>query len=322
LSKTVANNLAADDNRRRFVSQCFQPGIWQLLSGTVIKESSMIRIVTDTLSDLPQAIVDTYKIVLVPLYVHFGQESFRDRIDLSGDAFYQRLASSTVLPTTSGPSVGDFLQAYQSVLADEPKATILSIHFASTLSSTFSTARQAANLFEKARIHIFDTLSGSLAQGMMVLEAARMAIEGAAVDAILARLGAMRERMQLLLTPTTLDYLAKGGRIGRAAHLVGTLLDIKPVLRLKDGIVEPCERHRTHKRAVTALRDMVLKEVGDKTGLHLAVGHGRDQEAYQWLTDELRTMLKPEVFLSGSITAAFGTHLGPGIVGAGWWAPT
>jgi len=282
----------------------------------------VIRILTDTLSDLPQEIVDTYPITLVPLYIHFGQEAFRDRLDLSGDEFYRRLASSSKLPTTSSPSVGDFQQTYQSLLAEDLKTTILSIHIASTLSGTISSAQQAADLLPGANIYIFDTLSGSLAEGLMVLEAARMASEGAAIDAILARLSAMREGMQLLLTPSTLDYIAKGGRIGRAAHLVGTMLDIKPILRLKDGVVEPCGRHRTHKRAVAALRDLAIKEAGGNPGLHLAVGHGWDKEAYQWLADELRTALKPKVFLSGSIAAAFGTHLGPGIVGAGWWAPS
>lgn len=281
----------------------------------------MIRILTDTLSDLPQEIVDTYHIALVPLYVHFGQEAFRDRVDLSSDEFYKHLASSPRLPTTSSPSVGDFQQVYQSLLADDPKATILSIHIASTLSGTISSARQAADLLPGADIHIFDTLSGSLAEGMMVLEAARMASEDATLNAILTRLAAMREGMQLLLTPSTLDYVAKGGRIGRAAHLVGTMLDIKPILRLKDGVVEPCGRYRTHKRAVTALRDLAIKGASGKPGLHLAVAHGCDEESYQWLADELRTALKPEVFLSGDIAAAFGTHLGPGIVGTGWWAP-
>lgn len=281
----------------------------------------MITILTDSLSDLSREIMDTYHITQVPLYVHFGQEAFRDRVDLSGDEFYRRLTSSPRLPTTSSPSVGDFQQAYQRILADNPETTILSIHVASTISGTISSARQAANLLSGANIHIFDTLSGSLAEGLMVLEAARMASEDAALDAILDRLAAMREGMQLLLTPSTLDYIAKGGRIGRAAHLVGTMLDIKPILRFKDGVVEPCGRHRTHKRAVAAMRDMAIKEAGGKSRLHLAVAHGCDEEAYQWLTDELRTALKPDVFLSGGISAAFGTHLGPGIVGTGWWAP-
>lgn len=281
----------------------------------------MIRILTDTLSDLPQEVVDAYSITQVPLYIHFGQEAFRDHIDLSGDEFYRRLASSPRPPTTSSPSVGDFQQAYQSLLAADPPATILSIHIAGTLSGTLSSARQAADLLPGANIHIFDTLSGSLAEGLMVLEAARMASKNATLDAILARLVAMREGMQLLLTPSTLDYIARSGRIGRAAHLVGTMLDIKPVLRLKDGVVEPCERYRTHKRAVAALRDLAIKEAGGKPGLHLAMGHGCDEEACQWLADELRTALKPAIFLSGSIAAALGTHLGPGIVGAGWWAP-
>ncbi|MBN1428020.1 MAG: DegV family protein [Anaerolineae bacterium] len=281
----------------------------------------MIKIVTDTLSDLPQEIVDTYAITLVPLYVHFGQEVYRDRFDLGSDEFFRHLASSPTLPTTSSPSVGDFQQVYQNLLADDPAANILSIHFAGTLSGTLSSARQAVDLLRGAKIHLFDTLSGSLAQGLMVLEAARMAIKGATVDAVLSRLTNMRERMQLLLTPSTLDYLAKGGRIGRAAHLVGSLLDIKPVLRLKDGIIEPCERHRTHKRAVAAIRDLVIKDALDKSDLHLAVGHGCDEEACQWLADELCAALKPRVFLRGSIAATIGTHLGPGTVGAGWWVP-
>lgn len=281
----------------------------------------MIKIITDTLSDLPQDLLDANHVALIPLYVHFGQEAYRDRIDLSSDGFFRRLASSPTLPTTSSPSVGDFQVAYRSLLADDPKATILSIHFASTLSGTINSARQAADLLPDTNIHIFDTMSGSLAEGLMVLEAARMAHEDATLNAILARLSAMRDGMQLLLTPSTLDYIAKGGRIGRAEHLVGTLLDIKPILRLKNGIVESGERFRTHKRAVIALRDKAIAGARGKPGLQLAVAHGSDEEWYQWLADELRTALKPDVFLSGDIAATIGTHLGPGIVGTGWWAP-
>ena len=295
--------------------------LWDYAGGLPSNRCPMIKIITDTLSDLPQDLVDANHIALIALYVHFGQEAYRDRIDLSGEEFFKRLASSPILPTTSSPSVGDFQAAYQSLLADDPETTILSIHFASTLSGTINSARQAAALLPNANVHIFDTLSGSLAQGLMVLEAARMAREGATFDAILARLEAMRSGMQLLLTPSTLDYLAKGGRIGHAAHLVGTLLDIKPVLRLKDGVLEPCERLRTHKRAVSAIRDLVIQDARDKPELHLAVGHGDDEPWCQWLADELRTALKPDVFLSGGITSAIGTHLGPGTVGAGWWVP-
>jgi DegV family protein with EDD domain len=282
----------------------------------------MIRIIADTLSDLPQEIVDAYNISLIPLHIHFGQEVYRDRIDLDGNEFFTRLASAPKLPTTSSPSVGDFLSAYRSLLADDPEATILSIHIASTLSGTVASAHQAVSQLTNANIHIFDTLSGSLAEGLMVQEAARMASEGASLDDILSQLSAMRAHMQMLITPSSLDYLAKGGRIGRAAHLVGTLLDIKPVLRLKGGVFEPIKQLRTHKRAVTALRDLAIEDAGGKSGLHLAIGHGQDKEAYQWLAEELQAILQPEILLCGGIGAAIGTHLGPGVTGTAWWFPS
>ncbi|MBN1310965.1 MAG: DegV family protein [Anaerolineae bacterium] len=281
----------------------------------------MIKIVTDTLSDLPQEIVDQYNICLIPLHINFGQEVYRDRFDISGDEFFRRLASAPQLPTTSSPSVGDFLLAYQSILADDPETIILSIHIAGTLSGTITSARQAVNQLTGANIHIFDTLSGSLGEGLMVQEAGRMALEDAPLDDILSRLAAMRAQMQMLITPSSLDYLAKGGRIGRAAHLVGTLLDIKPVLRLTGGIFEPIKQLRTHKRAVAALRDLAIEDARGKPGLHLAVGHGEDEEAYQWLAGELLTALQPEMLLRGGIGAVIGTHLGPGVAGTAWWFP-
>lgn len=280
----------------------------------------MIKVVTDTLSDIPQDVADEYRIPLIPVYVVFGQETFRERFDLSSEEFCRRLVSSPQHPTTSQPSVGDFLRFYQDALADDPDATILSIHLASTLSGTIESARQAAAQL-KADIHIFDTLSGSLAEGLMVVEAARLARTSHSLEAILARLAAMRDGMQLYLTPETLGYLAKGGRIGRAAHLVGTMLDIKPLLRLRGGIIEPYERHRTRRRVVTSLRDLVLRSARGKPGLHLAVGHFAAEEEARRLADELLAELEPESFLFGSIGAAIGAHLGPGTLGAGWWLP-
>ncbi len=282
----------------------------------------MIRIVSDTLANLPPEIVDRYQIPLAPQYVVFGEESYRELFDMSASEFYSRQAVAAKLPYTSAPSPGDFEVIYGAILREDPRATILSIHPSAEVSGTVRSALPAAAMFPDADIHVFDTRSASLGQGLMVLEAARMAEEGADLPAILARLEAMRDAMRVRFVVATLEYLAKGGRIGRAAHLIGAMLDIKPVLALNDGVVEPHARFRTHRRALAALQEEVISDAKGKPGLHLAVMHAACEDECRAFTEAVCAELSPAVFLTGELSPAVGAHVGPGTLGVCWYYPS
>ncbi len=281
----------------------------------------MIKIVTDTDSNLPQDIVDKYNIPMAPIAVTIGDQTWIERFEISDSEFYQRMIASPILPRTSQPSVGDFEKVYRQVAAENPGAAILSIHISSTLSGTLESARQAAGLLPELDIRLFDTRSCSIGQALQVAEAARMAHAGASYEEIAARLEDMRDKMQAYFMVDTLEYLAKGGRIGKAAHLVGTLLDMKPILTLRNGVVEAYARHRTRKRALAALDELVTKGAQGKKGLHLGIVHAVCEADARRLADSWREKLQPEVLLFAELGPGIGVHTGPGTIGVCWYSP-
>lgn len=277
-----------------------------------------VRIVTDTTAGLPNDILERYNIPNVAQYVHFGDEALREEYEVDAATFYARQAAAPELPKTSAPSVGDMLEAYQQVLDESPGATILSIHPSTDVSGTVRSARPAAAEFPDADIRIFDTRSVSIGLGLMVWEAARMAERGASPDAIMARMEAMRDGTQIYFVVDTLEYLAKGGRIGRATHLVGSLLDIKPVLALCDGVVESYSRARTRRRSLSMLQEMAIQGAGERPGLRLGLAHAVCADEVAPMAEAFRTQLDPEVFLYSDLGPSIGVHAGPGTVAVGW----
>lgn len=287
-----------------------------------------IRIVTDSDANLPPEVVEEYGIEVAPIHLVFGDEVLRERVDLTDAEAYARMAAMPDLPKTSQPPVGEFTTIYERLLRENPGAAVLSIHISSALSGTITSARQAAALLPDETgltgdFHFFDTRSASLGQGLMVRQAAEMARQGAGVEAILARLADMRERMQAFFVLETIDYLARGGRIGKASHLVGNLLGIKPVLWVNEGIIDAHSRYRTWRRAVRAMKDIVLRETGGRPapGLQLGVVHAVSEQAAQQFASALCDELQPEVFLLGEIGPGLGVHTGPGALGVCWYIP-
>jgi len=281
----------------------------------------LIKIVTDANTNLPREIVDEYGITMVPAYVIFGQEALREYFELDSAGFFARLSENHALPTTSQPSIGDFQIVYRRILEEFPGATILSIHITSLGSGTFSSAQQAAKLLTEADIRLFDTRSFSLSQGLMVYEAARMARQGASPDDILARLADMRDRMQTYFVLDTLEYVYKGGRVGVATHMLGTLLDIKPVLTIRDGAIVPHSRHRTRTRAFAALRDMALEGGRGKRALRVSVMYALHDQYARELAEELKAALDIETLIVGDVGPALSVYTGPGALGVAWYAP-
>jgi DegV family protein with EDD domain len=233
------------------------------------------------------------------------------------------MAASKVLPKTSQPSPGDFKTVFERLLADDPGAAIVCVLVSGGVSGTVESAHQAAAMLPGAAIHVFDTRSVSLGQGLMAVRAAQMACQGAGLDAILGALGTLRDRTQVVFAVKTLDNLAKGGRIGRASFLLASALEIKPLLTMRDGVLDAHSRHRTWGRALGALRDLVIEDVlaaraqASRT-LYLGVAHADNDSEARSLADALADALHPDVALFSEISLGLGVHSGVGALGACW----
>jgi DegV family protein with EDD domain len=277
-----------------------------------------VHVVTDSTADLPAGLVEAegLDITIVPLNVHFGAETFRDKIDLTNEEFFRRLATSPVLPTTSQPAVGDFEAAYRRLAADG--GPIVSIHISSRLSGTYQAARLAAGTLggEGATVAVVDSLNTSLGLGFLVIAAARQARAGAGLAEIVAQVERMVPQIHLVFLVDTLEYLQRGGRIGRAQALLGSLLSIKPILRLDEGQVVPLRRERTRARALDALV-AVASDLERVTTLGV-IHSGAPADARtlaERLAPAVRPPLTPEAILISEFGPVVGTHTGPGAVG-------
>lgn len=272
-----------------------------------------IAIVTDSTCDIPREAAEKAGITIVPLSVIHGEKSYLDGLDLTPATFYPLLKSSNALPTTSQPSPAQFQATYERVL--ETASEIVSIHISSELSATPSSARMAAEAIGAGRIHVVDSGFVSYALGLQVLQAANLAREGLTAQQLVDRLGRMRSSMELVFTLDTLHYLQKGGRIGLASALLGTVLGIKPVLRVEDGHLVPAGKARGTKAALTSVVDLLESRYG-KERVMVAVGHGAAPENASLLGDMVLARLNVEGPVGTfEIGAVVGTHAGPGTAG-------
>jgi DegV family protein with EDD domain len=279
---------------------------------------SNVRIVTDTTATLPPGYAAAHGIEVVPQIIVFGEESFREDVDLSYDEFIRRLKASPQLPKTAAPSVGDIINAYELQLS--AARTVISIHPSIEVSGTVRSALNAkAESFPGADIRVIDTrtVAGNLAS--MVIAAAEWAEGGVDADQIVNRLTALIPRGRTYFLVATLEYLQKGGRIGGASALIGSMLQIKPILELKSGRVEALEKVRTYHHALARLKELVLEQCPRSPDAYLCVMHSDDFEGAQRLANDLQSSLKigdiPIYLCSASIT----THAGPGTVAVGFF---
>lgn len=278
----------------------------------------MIRIVTDSTSNLPESIIKEYGITVVPTYLHFGGETYLDGVTMSTSEFYKRLVASAEPPTTSQIPVKDFAEVYQKIGQESPGAEILSVHLSHHLSGTIESARQAAASVPGVTIQLYDTLSITLGAGLHVLEAAKLAKAGKSMGEIVGRLDVLRDGMRLFWTVETLEYLARSGRIGRAARFLGTMLDVKPILSIKNGTIDPHSRQRSRQKAIATIREMLTADCKGKRGVQLAVMHTASQQEAQQTAEELRAEIAPDVLLINELTPAVGLYAGPGMLGFAW----
>jgi len=273
-----------------------------------VADRQNVLVVTDSTADIPRQWADDLGIVVVPLTVMFGTESFRDGIDLSPTEFLDRLREAPTLPTTSQPPVTAFETVFRD--ARERGQDVVCVTISADLSGTHNAARLAADAVDPERIRIVDSRAMTMQEGWVAIAAARRAREGASFDQVAEAAEAAISRARLYAVLRTLDYVHKGGRIGRAQQLVGSALAIKPILGVVDGIVTPVERVRTWKKAVTRVAELVTPTPTD-----ILVIHSDNLDDAQGVAAKLRQMYPDATIDIGWAGAAITTYAGPGAVG-------
>jgi DegV family protein with EDD domain len=271
-----------------------------------------IGVVTDSTADLQADVQERLGVAVVPLIINWDGQTYRDKIDLSQAEFYRRLRTSKTLPRTGAPSLAAFEAVFREQLKQHP--AVVSVNLAAGLSGTYEVARRAAESVDPQRIAVVDSGSVSVCLGWLAEIAANLAREGAALADIVERLEAARGRLRILALLETLEFLQRGGRIGRAAALAGTLLSVKPILSVNDGEVAPVERVRTMNGALRRLVELVVAQGPvERLGVIDADSAANAAEVERHLRERY-----PDLGVQrGELGPVVGTHGGPGVVGVG-----
>ena len=275
----------------------------------------MIKIATDSTCDLPVECYEEHDITVVPINIQFGTETFEDGVTIDRPSFYQRIAKTGKLPSTSQPSAGQFETHYRQMMADGA-TDILSLHVTARLSGTLQSAELAKGMLEgEVRVHPFDSACGSAGLGFMTLEAARMIDEGQGVAEILARLEVLRERMNIVLTLKDLRFAQMSGRVGRLQSSLASLLNVKPIVVLQEGIIDVNEKVRSQRRALERMLDIVAERVGTRQPVNLAVIHAESKEEGQDLLERAKRCFNCQQTFLANLTTSLVVHFGPGTLG-------
>jgi DegV family protein with EDD domain len=276
-----------------------------------------IRVVTDSACDLPPALVEQYGIDIVPLTIRFGDEELVDRQDLTPTEFWARCAKSPVLPETAAPSPGAFEDAFRRAVADGCDGVVC-VNLSSALSATIQAAEMAARAVADAiPVRVVDSQSLTMGQGVMVLAAARMAQEGKGLDDVAGAAQDLVGRVRVYGALDTLENLKKGGRVGGAQAMIGTMLSIKPIIEVSSGKVEPESKQRTRGKSLAYLVSKV-RDAGEVE--QLAVMHGDAPDLEEFL-DLLADVYPRDQIIVGDIGAVIGTHGGPRVIGVTFVVP-
>jgi len=275
-------------------------------------------IVLDSTADFPDASEHFANWRVVPLYVNFDTDSYKDGVELTAHEFYERLRASPQLPTTSQPTPGDFLATYEELGAYE---RILSIHIASNLSGTFQSAGTAAAQLGDNRVRTIDSESASVAISMLALAVQRRLERGTTDEEIDALVERYLLEYGLLFTVDTLEFLARGGRIGKAKAFAGQLLNVKPILSIRDGEVLPVKRVRGNRRAFQEFVNALETKTRDEPGLRIGIAHADAPERMAELEKMVRD-IRPQakIEMETALGAVIGAHAGPGTVGFFWFS--
>jgi len=271
----------------------------------------LVRIVTDSTCDLPAHIANELAITVVPLYVHFGTETYRDSIDLTTDDFYQKLAQSSVLPITSSPSPGEFAEVYDRLAEETDEILIITI--SSKLSATYKAALEANEVrISKARLEIIDSQSAIVWLGLITIAAAKVAQAGASLDEVIDVTRSSMQRVDFRTAFDTLEYLKRGGRIGTAQAFLGTMLKLNPVLTIRNGSTEGVARFRSRAKAIDYLCNFTMSFSNVE---EIAIEDATTPDEVEILVERLSSRFPPNNIYQTKVSPVIGTHVGPRVLG-------
>ena len=277
-----------------------------------------IAVVTDSSAYIPGEALGGLNIPVIPVWLIWGDERFRDGVDIDPPTFYHRLQESEVFPTTSQPSAGEFEDFFRQVGAEAD--AIVGVFLTSKLSGTVASAQVAKVQLPELNIRIVDSLSVSMGLGFIVLAAARAAAAGKSLDDVVATAEAMRDRMHLLFVVDTLEYLHRGGRIGGAKWLVGTALSIKPLLHFEDGTIAPLAQVRTKRKAIARMLEVVEERLGGKRMAEASVVDANSPQEGDAVAEQVKERFGVSTVYRTVLSPAIGTHGGPGTIVIAFYA--
>ncbi len=277
-----------------------------------------VALVTDSTTYLPKDYLAKYVIRVVPAMILWPGEELRDGVDIQPDEFYDRLKTAAEMPTTSQPSPAAVKEVFDDLLAEGYE--ILAIFISRKLSGTFASAEQALAMLPNQPVEIIDSRTGSMGAGWPILAAARAAAAGASLGECKAIAERALDNIGIVLLVDTLEFLHRGGRIGRAQRFLGTALSLKPILEVVDGEFLGLERVRTRRKALERLVDLLVERIGGRSPVHLAVLHANAMDMAKQLLERAAVQVNPTETLIASVSPAVGAHLGPGTVGLAFMA--
>ena len=280
-----------------------------------------IAIITDTDSSLPIDLAARHGIVQVPISIRFGDDTFRDGVDITAKEVFARIDRESSLPQTAAPSPGEFQQAFERAFADGAES-IICLNISREVSATCDAAMLAAQELEGRDITVIDTRQLSMGQGFMVLEAAQAVAAGASKDEAIARAMSVGERAHLFGALSTLKYLALGGRVSQFAAMAGAVLNIRPILTVRNGKLDLLEKARTRRRAWARVIELTSEAMGGRCAAQMAVLHAAAPDEALELAAELRAQLEcPEEIMVCELMPGLSVHTGAGMVGVSFITP-
>lgn len=281
---------------------------------------SKVAVVTDSTAYIPDELLKQYNITVAPLILIWGDETFQDGVDIQPNEFYRRLSTAKVMPTTSQVSPAILKTIFEKLLEDG--YDVLGVFISSKLSGTISSAVQAKEMLPKAadKITIVDSLTTSMAMGFIALSAARAAKEGATLGECQKLAEKARDHTGVLFVVDTLEFLHRGGRIGGAQRFLGTALNLKPILEVRDGVIESLDKVRTKSKAYERVIELLAEQIAGRTPVRLATLHANAEAEARSLLDAAVARVHPIETVFASVSPVIGNHVGPGTVGLAFMA--
>jgi DegV family protein with EDD domain len=279
-------------------------------------------IVTDSTSNLAPDLAEECDVPVIPLNVHWGSDTYLDGVTISSTTFYQWLQERRDFPKTSQPSAGEFVEFLQKAAQDYETNEILGLFISSEMSGTIASAQQAKLALAESqptlRFEIMDSRSVSMGLGLQVLHGAKAKARGATIEETMAEVARCRDDLEVLFAVDTLEFLHRGGRIGGAARLLGSALNLKPVLTIEDGRVESLEKVRSRKKSLRRLLELIEERLDGQQATAVSILHAAAEDEVEEFAAELRSRLKPAKLHIRVLTPVVGTHGGPGTIGVAY----